>query len=162
MLILLIIAAIAAVGGILAGAWWLTQCPCERIPGAWLQGAEETAPVSDWTFANEAPICYIEVPGAIPHSVTLNCMANGGGTLYLSCSRCDGKRWSTIAVATGQARIRIAETVYPVTIARVTEPAELDRAWAARADKLARLRGPAGAPPPRPGHWWSFRLESRG
>ena len=148
---------------IIAGAGvWATQCPCSRISGAWLQGETATDPVEDWSFANEAGLCYIEVPGVIPHSVTLNCMS-ASSQLYLSCSRCDGKRWSTTAVESGAGRIRIGERVYPVTMTRVTDPAELDVAWAARAAKTAARRGQAGnaVVPPRPDHWWSFRLQSR-
>ena len=152
-----------ALGVIVLGiAFWAMQCPCGRIPGTWLQGEEDTRAVPNWGFANAEPICYIEVQGAPAHSVTLNCMADAEGSLYLSCSRCEGKRWSTIAVNTGMARIRIGDTVYPVSIERVLEPGELDRAWAARASKLAQLRGRTGEPRPRPDHWWSFRLESRG
>ena len=145
---------------VVAIAYWLTQCPCERISGAWLQGHEVTTAVEDWTFANDAPICYVEVPGIIPHSITLNCMS-AEERLYLSCSQCDGKRWSTIALEEGRGRIRIGESVFPISFTRVTGEAELDLAWMARAGKLARLRGrDMSEIPARPGHWWSFRLAS--
>lgn len=154
------IGVVVGVVAIIGLGYWLTQCPCERISGAWLQGDEVTAAVDDWTFANEAPICYVEVPGIIPHSITLNCMS-AEEQLYLSCSQCEGKRWSTIAVEAGMGRIRIGESVYPISFERVTSEAELDVAWTARAGKLARLRGRDLAEiPERPGHWWSFRLAS--
>lgn len=148
---------------VVAAGVWTTQCPCDRISGAWLQGETATEAVEDWSFANDAGLCYIEVPGVIPHSVTLNCMS-ASTQLYLSCARCDGKRWSTTAVETGTGRIRIDAVVYPVSMSRVTNAAELDLAWAARAAKTARMRGQGGdvEVPPRPDHWWSFRLESRG
>ena len=144
-------------------AYWLTQCPCERIAGAWLPGDEVTTAVTDWSFANDAPLCYVEVEGIIPHSITLNCM-EAEQRLYVSCSQCDGKRWSTIAVETGRGRIQIGDSVFPVSLTRVTQASELDLAWVARANKTARRRGVEGPVeiPPRPDHWWSFRLASNG
>ena len=152
---IVLLAVVAAIG------YWTTQCPCERFPGAWLAGDVVQAPVDDWSFANDVGICFVEVPSIIAHSVTLNCMS-ADGRLYLSCSQCEGKRWSTIALEAGSGRIRIGETVYPVSMSRVTTNDELDLAWRARAMKLAALRGRDvnSAPPARPDHWWSFRLAS--
>ena len=109
---------------VIGAAYWLTQCPCERTPGAWLSGDEVVEAIDDWSFANDEPICYVEVPGIIPHSITLNCMS-AEEQLYLSCSQCDGKRWSTIAVEEGYGRIRIGESVYPISFTRVMDQAEL-------------------------------------
>jgi len=136
---------------IAAGGYFITQCPCERIPGLWLLGEEGPEPAT-WEFANQERLCQIEVSSWYTHSVNLNCMASEDGLLYLSCSRCDGKRWSTAAVDSGRARIRIGELVYPVSIRRVTDSDELDKAWKARYTKLKR------EPSPRPDHWWSFNL----
>ena len=155
---ILLLAAVSATG------YWLTQCPCEDVPGAWLSGDVEKAAVEDWTFANDVGFCQLEVPSLIPHSVTLNCMSTNE-LLYISCARCEGKHWSTIALESHRGRIRIGESIYPVSLARVTDSSELDVAWRARALKMAALRGddPANGPPsPRPDHWWSFRLASPG
>ncbi len=146
---------------------WSATCPCERTPGAWLFGAGQTEPVSDWTFANEVTLCQIQIrAGLRPHAINLNCFANGGGGLYLSCSNCDGKYWSGYAAEDGWARLRLDGTVYPVMLTRVLDPGELDQAWEARLDKLHSLEEPANPPQPlgtpRPDHWWSFRVESRG
>ena len=130
-------------------------CPCSRLPGGYLLGDEAASPVSDWTFANEVPLCQVEVQTGLPHSVNLNCMATEG-RLYLSCASCDGKRWSSAALENPSARLRVGDKVYPVTLTRVTESAELDTAWLARATKT---RGPTDAP--RPEHWWSFSVTSR-
>jgi len=129
-------------------------CPCERVPGAYLFGEEATEPVADWSFANEVPLCQLEVRSWRPHSINLNCMADTG-VLYVSCSNCAGKAWSQTALTKREGRIRIGELVYPVALRRLQDDAELDRAWAARARKLAR------EPTPRPDHWWSFHLSSR-
>ena len=76
-------------------------------------------------------------------------MATATGELYLSCSQCDGKRWSSAALDDNRARIRLDGTVYPVTATRVTDADELDRAWAARVQKLQHVSSPINpAPPP--------------
>lgn len=132
-------------------------CPCERTPGGWLLGTVERAPVTDWSFANDVPLCQIQVQvGIRPHSVNLNCMASDG-RLYLSCAGCDGKTWSTAALERPAARLRLGDMVYPVTLSRVEDPLELDEAWRAREGKLGR---PVDTPR-QPG-WWSFHVASRG
>ena len=75
--------------------------------------------------------------------------------LFVSCSRCEGKRWSAIALAKPDGRVRVGDAIHPVTLRRVEEPAELDAIWQARADKLGN------EPEPRPAEWWSFELRSR-
>ena len=146
---------------------WSYACPCDYTPGAYLFGDEQEQPVDDWTFANQVTLCQIQIrAGLLPHSINLNCFATESGDLYLSCSNCDGKRWSGIAVEDGWARLRLDGTVYPVNLTRALDPGELDTAWEARLDKLHSLAEPANPPAPlgtpRPGHWWSFRVVSRG
>ena len=153
--------AASIVAAILAGvlAFYLTTCPCERVPGAWLFGDEPSGPVSDWSFANDrdtARYCYIQIDTWRPHSVTLNCMATPDGELYISCARCEGKNWSTNALTHPEGYIKIGTVVYPVTFSRVTDEATLDAAWQARA-----LKTQATEERPRPDHWWSFHLVSR-
>ena len=145
---------------------WSATCPCNYTPGAVLFGEEHEEPVTDWTFANQVTLCQIQIrAGLLPHSINLNCFAAPGGDLYLSCSSCDGKRWSGFAVEDGTARLRLDGTVYPVMLTRVMDPDELDGAWSARLDKLHSLAEPANTPvplgTPRPDHWWSFRVSSR-
>jgi hypothetical protein len=130
-------------------------CPCSRVPGGYLLGDEALAPTTDWSFANGVPLCQVEVDTGLSHSVNLNCMSTEG-RLYLSCASCEGKRWSSAALENPSARLRIGDVVYPVTLARVTDAAELDVAWRARAEKTG-----APADMPRPDHWWSFRATSR-
>ncbi len=155
---------LAAIAGLVLCATALTiyfACPCERTPGGFLSGPQQDAAVSDWSFANDVGLCQLEVRGVLRHSINLNCMSSDGA-LFLSCSRCEGKYWSDLALASPVARIRIGGTVYPVSVNRVTEADTLDRAWRARAGKLAAMRGTNDAEvPPRPSHWWSFRISSR-
>ncbi len=157
------IVVVVLVGGFLA---WSAACPCDYTPGGWLFGGEREEPVNDWTFANQVALCQIQVRvGLLPHAINLNCFATRGGDLYLSCSNCDGKRWSGVAANDGWARLRLDGTVYPVMLTRVLDPGELDRAWSARLDKLHSLEAPANPPAPlgspRPDRWWSFRVVSR-
>lgn len=142
---------------VVAGVGYLASCPCGNVPGAWLFGTEPASPVNDWSFVNDrdsVPLCQIEVTSWRPHSINLNCMAEGG-ELFLSCSRCAGKYWSDTALSNPAGRIRAAGTVYPVSFERITEASLLDRVWLARLNKIG------AQPSPRPDHWWSFRLRSR-
>ena len=144
---------------------WSATCPCDRMPGAVLFGAEHEEPVSDWTFANQVTLCQIQIrAGLLPHAINLNCFAIESGDLYLSCSNCDTKRWSGFAVEDGTAWLRLDGTVYPVQLTRAMDPDELDTAWVARLDKLHSLEEPANEPvplgSPRPDRWWTFRVLS--
>ena len=128
-------------------------CPCERIPGGYLLGAVDQSAIEDWSFANDVGLCELEVSGVLPHSVTLNCMADQG-ELFISCSRCDGKYWSGVALANPDGRIRIGDMIYPVALRKLDDAETLDRAWIARVTKLNQQGE-------RPDHWWSFELTSR-
>lgn len=151
----LLIAAItiSAIGLVMT---FVVRCPCERMPGTVLFGSQVSAPVSDWSFANDVRLCQIEVQGVIPWSVNLNCMADAQGALFLSCARCDGKYWSGRALSNPEARIRIGGDLYPVRLARVQVNERQDHAWRTRAAKTGM-----GVDRPRPDHWWSFAVTSR-
>ena len=147
-------------------SYWFFTCPCDRIPGGYLLGAEVADPVGDWSFANDVTLCQVQInAGFLPHSINLNCMSTNAGDLYLSCSDCGTKRWSNAVLGDGTARLRLYEDVYPGNLTRVTDDRELDSAWGARVRKLTSLPTPASAAPPpdapRPDRWWSFRVESR-
>jgi len=152
-----------AVVAIAAFTTWFFMCPCERTPGAYLHGEQAEEAVADWGFANSIPLCQIETrSGILPHAINLNCMADSDGQLFLSCSQCEGKRWSTAALENPAARIRLDGVVYPITLRRVLEPGELDHAWRVRAEKLAAMNGrELSELAERPGHWWSFAVTSR-
>ena len=148
---------VAALAIAAATAWFFT-CPCERMPGAYLSGEQVEAPVADWRFANAVQLCQIQThSGILPHAINLNCMADSNGNLFLSCSQCEGKRWSTAALQNPAARIRLDGRVYPVSLRRLQDPTELDNAWQARTLKLSGT----DEIPERPGHWWSFQVTSR-
>jgi hypothetical protein len=149
---------VAALLGIAVLALCMTyflRCPCERIPGSMLSGDVVQVPVKDWSLANQVRLCQVQVNGLVPWSINLNCMADAEGALFLSCSRCDGKYWSGVAVKDPQARLRIGRRLYPVNLTRVTDSARLDHAWRTRAAKTGM-----GVGQPRPEHWWSFAVTS--
>jgi hypothetical protein len=147
--LVLALALLAAVG---LTFWYV--CPCERTPGGPLQFAEVKEPIEDWGFANQVGLCQLEVQAFVPWSVNLNCMSHQQ-KLYISCARCDGKFWSTIALRNDTGRIAVGDRVYPVRMRRVLDPLELDLAWRARGQKTGR-----GLNLPRVVHWWSFELTS--
>ena len=128
--------------------------PCGPLPGGRLAESTSSAPVQDWSFANDVKYCAVEVQPEAPRSVTVNCMSTEG-RLYVSCSECAGKTWSALAVENPAGRVRIGEQVLPVSLRRVQDPAELDAVWLARAAKTG------DEPSPRPDEWWTFELRSR-
>ncbi len=160
---LLGVVAIAVIGFLV----YSSVCPCDRTPGGFLFGERVEAPVQDWQFANEVPLCQLQIyDGIRPHSVNLNCMSTPQGELFLSCSVCTRKFWASKVEADERAVMRLNGITYPVTLNRVQDPATMDRAWQARVSKLQVHGGGPYNPVPdedaeRPDHWWTFRVESR-
>ncbi len=154
---------IVAAGGITV---WAASCPCDQTPGLILRGDVEEAPVADWGFVNDIPLCQIQVSmGFIPLALNLNCMASPEGELFLSCGGCADKFWGQQVGENERGRLRLDGRVYPVVLNRVQDAATLDRAWAARVKKLQVHGEPPynPAPPPdapRPDGWGSFELRS--
>ena len=149
-----ILSGVILIGAVIDVAIYASTCPCERMPGLWLGGEEVTEQQEDWSFVNNTGLCELEVRSWRPHSITLNCMS-ADKALYISCSRCDGKYWSGVALENPAAKIRIDGKVYPVALRRLIDDNQLDIAWLARATKLGRENVE------RPDHWWSFELTSR-
>lgn len=154
---------VAAVGFLI----YSSVCPCDRTPGGFLLGDRAEEPVSDWRFANDVPLCQMQIyAGLRPHSVNLNCMATEDGNLYLSCSVCTRKYWAGKVDSDERGVMRLNGVTYPVVINRVQDPAEMERAWDARVEKLQVHGGGPYNPVPdpdaeRPDHWWTFQVESR-
>jgi hypothetical protein len=140
-------------------------CPCERTPGAYLFGDVVDEAITDWSFANDVPLCQIQVwAGVRPHAVNLNCMATPEGELFLSCGNCVNKYWAGEVGDDEQGRLRLNGTVYPVKLRRVLDDRVLDQAWDARVTKLQVHAGPlnpAPAPDAQRGEGWaSFQVTS--
>jgi hypothetical protein len=145
---------------------WTRSCPCNRMPGLMLLGDVQEAPVTDWSFVNDIPLCQIQVyAGFIPYAVNLNCMATPDGELFLSCSGCSEKYWPGYVGQNESGRLRLGDRVYPVVLNRVEDEALLNRAWEARTKKLQVHGEPNYNPAPapnatRPESWWTFHLRS--
>lgn len=163
------VAAAALAIAFVAGGYWAVQCPCGGVPGFVLRGDERPEPVADWRFANDVPLCQIQIAvGWLPHSVNLNCMATPAGDLFLSCSAGANKFWCPRVGVNHPGRLRLDGAVYPVVLNRVTDPGTLDAAWAARLRKLQNPAVQAMQPPGpiarpdarRPDTWWSFQVRS--
>lgn len=153
---------VAMAAGIVA---YSATCPCDRTPGLLLFGDVQEAPVADWTFANDVPLCQIQVwTSTGPRAMNITCMAPPEGDLFLSCSNGAQKYWCGQVGENELARLRLDGRVYPVVLNRVVDPVTLDRAWAARVSKL-QVHNPSGSPVPasdakRPASWWSFQARS--
>ena len=159
------IAAVLAIG-IIGFIVFSAVCPCERTPGGILFGESYSEPVSDWSFANQVPLCQLQIYAGIrPHSINLNCMTTPEGEMYLSCSFCDTKYWASKVGEDETGVMRLDGTTYPVHVNRITDPTTMDRAWAARVAKLQNFAAPDNpAPEPdaqRPDRWWTFQITSR-
>lgn len=157
---------VVVAGGVIGFIIYSSICPCERTPGGYLFGDSADQVVTDWSFANQVELCQMQIwDGIRPHSINLNCMATPEGKLYLSCSVCDTKYWASKVGADERGRLRLNGVVYPVTLNRITDPAEMDQAWAARVSKLQTVGGPGNPAPPadaqRGDRWWTFNVTSR-
>src|SRR5262245_42855283 len=105
MLLAVVVFLIVAAGGI---AVWTTTCPCDRTPGFILLGDVQEAPVTDWSFVNDVPLCQIQITaGFLPHAINLNCMATPEGELFLSCSVCSTKYWASHVKQNEPGRLRL-------------------------------------------------------
>ena len=129
-------------------------CPCNVWPGGPLAGTLNEEQVDDWSFANDVPLCQLEVNGSYTYSINVNCMASAG-KLYISCSGCSEKRWAAIALENPEGRMRLNDDVYDVLLTRIDDPALKDQVWQARLAKIG------ADPAPRPDGWWTFNAVSR-
>jgi hypothetical protein len=159
------LAALLAIG-IVGFIIYSATCPCVRTPGGFLFGESNNEPVSDWSFANQVPLCQLQIYAGIrPHSINLNCMSTPEGEMYLSCSVCDTKYWASKVGSDEVGVMRLSGVTYPVYVNRITDPASMDRAWRARVAKLQiyqALDNPAPDPDAeRPDRWWTFQITSR-
>ena len=105
--------------------------------GFMLLGHVQKAPVTDWRFLNDIPLCQIQLyVGPMPHAVNLNCMATENGDLLLSLWRVRSQVLRAATWKTARTAACASMAVYPVTFTRVKHAAVSDQAWAARVKKL--------------------------
>jgi hypothetical protein len=122
----------------------LAACePVGRRPGLWLSGEVETAPVTDWSFANEQREIFVETRTwyGIPHSVTTVVVAHNG-TLYVPSVYFeggefpDGRFWNRNAARDPRVRLKIGDRIYERQAALVEDPAEWNDVLAAFASRM--------------------------
>jgi hypothetical protein len=121
--------------------------PNARRPGLWLKGELVTAPVSDWSFANEIPNVKLQTNTwyGIPHSVTINCVSYKG-QLYLDSfykaglTYPHGRSWNENVARDPHVRIKIGNQLYDRTLALVTDPAEAAAINEAKMKKYPELK----------------------
>jgi len=122
----------------------LTACePVDRRPGLWLSGEVETAPVSDWSFANDQREIFVETRTwyGIPHSVTTVVVAHNG-TLYVPSVYFEGgefpdaRVWNRNAARDPRVRLKIGDRIYERQAVLVEDPAEWNDVLAAFAQRI--------------------------
>jgi hypothetical protein len=151
----------------IAGAAGLFLCmsmsacidPSDRRPGLRLSGEVVAGPVQDWSFSHAHREIWIETktPYLIPHSVTIIC-ADADGQLFVAARNPEGKSWVRWVDRDPDVRLKIGDKVYEGRLAKISEPADLEKVRAAYAAKLGRpmdtgvAAQPAaqGTPPPPP------------
>jgi len=145
--------------GLAAGFGLLGSDPCGPLPGSALSGEVVTEPVTDWSFAAEVRHCQLELQPEEPYSVTTYCYPDGA-VIYVPAIMGDDKRWTKLAVTQPEARLRVGDRIYPVTLVRLLEPEE--RREAALAGHRRRHEGDV---PPEDfeldDDTWYFRATSR-
>jgi len=130
--------------------------PLGAIPGGKLvAGALVAEPVSDWAFA--APVKTIELQLASQSISRTTWILVDHGKAYVPASTAvpPGKTWHKRALEDGRAILRIAGKRYPVTLAKVDDPAQQ-----AALREVAKAKYP---PPPGAEHGdvWFFAVTSR-
>lgn len=137
--------------------YWFFLGPFDAIPGGYLLGEESDEVMSDWSVANEVPLCQLQTTAfLLPYSINMNC-SSIDKKLYVGCMGCEEKRWGAALVEQGSARFRIDGIVYPVVARRIMDTAEKDHAWHSSSIKAGR---PLDTPRPPDNIWWTFELSS--
>jgi hypothetical protein len=125
------------------GVFLLVACePKDRRPGLWLSGELVTAPVTDWSFANEVPEIFVETRTwyGIPHSVTTVCVAHNG-TLYVPSVYFEGGKfpdarfWNRNVARDPRVRLKIGARIIERKAVLVEDPDEWNGVLAAFARK---------------------------
>jgi hypothetical protein len=127
--------------------------PLGPLPGGPLaSGPLVTEPVSDWSFATDVAEIELQLVSQTKSRTTWIIVHEGRAYIPAATEFPPGKTWHHAALEDGRATLRIAGTRYPVTLAKVEDPALLT---AVRADAVRKY-------PARPGgEVWLFALASR-
>jgi hypothetical protein len=139
------VAALALVARFLDG-------PLGPLPGGPLHaGLFVSDPVADWSFAAGQPEVELQLDAQSTSRTTWIVVHEGRAYIPAATGFPPGKSWHQAALADGRAIVRIAGKRYPVTLARVDDPA---LAGAVRQAAEAKY-------PQRPGgEVWLFAVQS--
>ena len=137
-ILLLSLVAILVVAGVLLATVGIE--PRDRRPGTRLAGTEEPFP-DDWAFTDAVQEVHIETRPwfGIPFSVTTVLARDGqdlfAPSIYAEPAAFPGsKYWNSVVAADPNVRLRVNDSLYPLTIAPIDDPAQFARAL----DALAR------------------------
>jgi hypothetical protein len=127
--------------------------PLGPIPGGPLaSGDVVTQPVDDWSFAADVPEIELQLASQTRSRTTWIVVHDGKAYVPASTQFPPGKTWHQSALEDGRATLRIAGKRYPVTLAKLDDPA---RITAVRDQGLKKY-------PNRPeGDAWVFAVTSR-
>jgi hypothetical protein len=105
--------------------------PRQRTPGLWLKGTLVTTPVADWAFTDQVSTVEVQTRTwyGIPHSVTTYCVSYQG-QLYLDSfyppgvEYPHGRSWNENVARDPHVRLKIANSLYDVTLSHDIDPAD--------------------------------------
>jgi hypothetical protein len=105
--------------------------PRQRTPGLWLKGTLVTTPLADWAFTDQVSTVEVQTRTwyGIPHSVTTYCVSYHG-QLYLDSfyppgvEYPHGRSWNENVARDPHVRLKIANSLYDVTLSHDIDPAD--------------------------------------
>ena len=98
--------------------------PFVLLPGGALEGKPAAVPES-WAFTDEVTTVQLETRPAQPYSVNIWVTA-AGGALYVHAGA-NRSEWVEHIEADPNVRLKVEESIYELTAARVTDQSEFDR-----------------------------------
>ncbi len=137
-----------------------TACqPKDTRPGFWLKGERAEEPIQDWRFTEDVEEIFVETRTwyGVRHSTTIWC-AELDGRLYIGSYDDDEKYWEKNVARNPEARLKIQDKIYDVTVTPVANrelSERLDQRYAEKYD-MAEVFGddlPA---------WRYYRVRLRG
>jgi hypothetical protein len=148
-----IVAALAALIVLVFVGARLHDGPLGPIPGGALaRGELVTAPVEDWSFAADVAEIELQLASQSKSRTVWVLVRDGKAYVPASTEYPPGKTWHRVALTDGRATLRIAGKRYPVTLAKVDDPAVV-----AAVREVASKKYPT-----RPGgEAWLFAVTSR-
>jgi hypothetical protein len=116
-----------------ASALLLTACgPLVMIPGGALKGTVQPTP-ENWAFSDEIETVQLETRPSDPYSV--NVWGVGLGSVFYIAAGDAESRWAGYIAEDARVRIKLADDIYELAAARVTDESELDSFLAALESK---------------------------